>query len=93
MLKKKEKYRVYITHNTYRGMLLEAGRHPGNESIIQMPGVRIGNDFFFDMVCAKQLEVQSAEQSKKVKQKDLSDQDYPICSENTRRREDTWITE
>ena len=50
MLKKKEKYRVYITHNTYRGMLLEAGRHPGNESIIQMPGVRIGNDFFFDMV-------------------------------------------
>ena len=50
MLKKKEKYCVYITHNTYRGMLLEAGRHPGNESIIQMPGVRIGNDFFFDMV-------------------------------------------
>lgn len=50
MLQRKEKYRVYITHNTYRGMLLEAGRHPGNESIIQMPGVRIGNDFFFDMV-------------------------------------------
>lgn len=44
------KYHVYITHNTYRGMLLEAGRHPGNESIIQMPGIRIGNDFFFDMV-------------------------------------------
>ena len=42
-----EKYRVYITCNTYRGMLLEAGRHPGNESIIQMPGIRIGNDFFF----------------------------------------------
>ncbi len=46
----KEKYCVYITNNTYRGMLLEAGRHPGNESIIQMPGIRIGNDFFFDMV-------------------------------------------
>ena len=50
MLKKKEQYHVYITHNTYRGMLLEAGRHPGNESIIQMPGLRIGNDFYFDMV-------------------------------------------
>lgn len=31
-------------------MLLEAGRHPGKESIIQMPGIRIGNEFFFDMV-------------------------------------------
>ena len=50
MFQRKEKYHVYITHNTYRGMLLEAGRHPGNESIIQMPGIRIGNDFFFDMV-------------------------------------------
>ena len=50
MFQCKEKYHVYITHNTYRGMLLEAGRHPGNESIIQMPGIRIGNDFFFDMV-------------------------------------------
>lgn len=50
MLQRKDKYHVYITHNTYRGMLLEAGRHPGNESIIQMPGIRIGNDFFFDMV-------------------------------------------
>lgn len=50
MFQRKGKYRVYITCNTYRGMLLEAGRHPGNESIIQMPGVRIGNDFFFDMV-------------------------------------------
>ena len=50
MFQRKEKYRVYITCNTYRGMLLEMGRHPGNESIIQMPGIRIGNDFFFDMV-------------------------------------------
>lgn len=50
MFQRKDKYHIYITHNTYRGMLLEAGRHPGNESIIQMPGVRIGNDFFFDMV-------------------------------------------
>lgn len=50
MFQRKEKYHVYITHNTYRGMLLETGRHPGNESIIQMPGVRIGNDFYFDMV-------------------------------------------
>ena len=36
MLKRKEKYHVYITENTYRGMLLEVGRHPGKESIIQM---------------------------------------------------------
>ena len=50
MFQRKDKYHVYITHNTYRGMLLEAGRHPGNESIIQMPGIRIGNNFFFDMV-------------------------------------------
>lgn len=50
MFRRKERYHVYITCNTYRGMLLEAGRHPGNESIIQMPGIRIGNDFFFDMV-------------------------------------------
>ena len=50
MFQRKGKYRVYITNNTYRGMLLEAGRHPGNESIIQMPGIRIGNEFFFDMV-------------------------------------------
>lgn len=50
MFQRKGKYCVYITCNTYRGMLLEAGRHPGNESIIQMPGIRIGNNFFFDMV-------------------------------------------
>ena len=50
MLWCKEKYHVYITRNTYRGMLLEAGRHPGKESIIQMPGIRIGNDFYFDVV-------------------------------------------
>lgn len=50
MFQRKEIYHVYITHNTYRGMLLEAGRHPGNESIIQMPGLRVGNNFYFDMV-------------------------------------------
>ena len=49
MFQRKEKYHVYITQNTYRGMLLEAGRHPGNESIIQMPGIRIGNDVFFNI--------------------------------------------
>lgn len=50
MSQRKGKYHVYITHNTYRGMLLEAGRHPGNESIIQMPGLRIDNNFYYDMV-------------------------------------------
>lgn len=50
MFRCKEKYHVYITRNTYRGMLLEAGRHPGNESIIQMPGLRINNNFYYDMV-------------------------------------------
>ncbi|HJB34914.1 MAG TPA: ThiF family adenylyltransferase [Candidatus Blautia merdipullorum] len=50
MFRCKEKYHVYITHNTYRGMLLEAGRHPSNESIIQMPGLRINNNFYYDMV-------------------------------------------
>lgn len=50
MFMHKEKYRVHITRNTYRGILLEAGRHPGDESIIQMPGLRIGNDFYYDMV-------------------------------------------
>ena len=49
MFQRKEGYHIYITNNTYRGMPLEVGRHPGNESIIQMPGVRIGKDFFFDM--------------------------------------------
>ena len=50
MFQNKEKYHVYITTNTYRGMLLEAGRHPCKESIIQMPGLRIDNNFYFDMV-------------------------------------------
>lgn len=50
MLQSKSQYHVYITSNTYRGMLLEAGRHPGLESIIQMPGLRVGNNFYFDMV-------------------------------------------
>ena len=50
MFKNKEKYHVYITNNTLRGMILEVGRHPNNESIIQMPGIRIGNNFYFDML-------------------------------------------
>lgn len=50
MLQNKNKYYVYLTADTVRGMLLETGRHPGNECIIQMPGLRIGNEFFFDMV-------------------------------------------
>lgn len=45
-----DKYYVYLSTNTVRGMLLEAGRHPGNECIIQMPGLRIGSESFFDMV-------------------------------------------
>lgn len=48
--KGKNQYHVYITTNTYRGMILEVGRHPNNESIIQMPGLRIGNNFYFDVV-------------------------------------------
>ena len=48
--KEKNQYHVYITTNTYRGMILEVGRHPNNESIIQMPGLRIGNNFYFDVV-------------------------------------------
>ena len=48
--KEKSHYHVYITTNTYRGMILEVGRHPNNESIIQMPGLRIGNNFYFDVV-------------------------------------------
>lgn len=43
-------YHVYLTKDTLRGIMLEKARHPGLECIIQMPGVRIGNDFFFDMV-------------------------------------------
>ncbi len=50
MFRNKEKYHVYITNNTLRGMILEVGRHPNNESIIQMPGIRIGNNFYFDML-------------------------------------------
>lgn len=30
--KGKNQYHVYITTNTYRGMILEVGRHPNNES-------------------------------------------------------------
>lgn len=42
-------YHVYLTHDTMRGIMLEKARHPGLECIVQMPGVRHGNDFYFDM--------------------------------------------
>lgn len=45
-----EEYQVYMTNDTVRGVMLEKARHPGLECIIQMPGVRIGNCFYFDMV-------------------------------------------
>ena len=48
--KEKKKYHVFVTADTIRGMMLEVSRHPGLECIIQMPGVRIGNDFYFDSV-------------------------------------------
>lgn len=48
--KKKSEYQVYLTSDTIRGILLEVSRHPKLECIIQMPGVRIGNDFYFDLV-------------------------------------------
>lgn len=49
MFYRKNRYHIYLTADTVRGMLLETGRHPGNECIIQMPGLRIGDEFFFDM--------------------------------------------
>lgn len=42
-------YRVYVSSDWMRGVLLEALRHPNVECIIQAPGVRKGNDFFFDL--------------------------------------------
>lgn len=41
---------VYLTHDTVRGIMLEKLRYPGKECIIQMPGRRIGNSFFYDRV-------------------------------------------
>lgn len=42
-------YKVYVTADTIRGILLEVSRHPKKECIVQMPGIRIGNEFYFDM--------------------------------------------
>lgn len=41
---------VFITHDTERGIMLEKARHPGLECIVQMPGRRIDNNFYYDMV-------------------------------------------
>lgn len=41
---------VFITNDTMRGIMLEKARHPGLECIVQMPGRRVGNDFYYDMV-------------------------------------------
>lgn len=41
---------VFITHDTKRGIMLEKARHPGVECIVQIPGRRIGNNFYYDMV-------------------------------------------
>lgn len=41
---------VFISSDTERGILLEKARHPGLECIVQMPGRRIGNNFYFDLV-------------------------------------------
>lgn len=45
-----ERFHVFLTSDSLRGILLETSRHPNLECIVQMPGVRIGNDFYFDMV-------------------------------------------
>lgn len=41
---------VFISCDTMRGIMLEKARHPGLECIVQMPGRRIGNDFYYDIV-------------------------------------------
>lgn len=41
---------VFITSDTERGIMLEKARHPGLECIVQMPGRRIENNFFYGMV-------------------------------------------
>lgn len=47
---KKKTPHVFITEDTKRGIMLEKARHPGVECIVQMPGRRIGNNFYYDMV-------------------------------------------
>lgn len=42
--------KIYVTEDTIRGILLEVSRHPHLECIIQMPGLRRKNEFFFDLV-------------------------------------------
>lgn len=49
-MQRNEPYHVYLTHDTMRGIMLEKARHPGLECIVQMPGIRLSNDFYFDMV-------------------------------------------
>lgn len=41
---------VHLSSDALRGILLEKSRHPGTECMVAMPGVRKGNDFYFDMV-------------------------------------------
>lgn len=41
---------VHLSSEALRGILLEKSRHPGTECVVAMPGVRKGNDFYFDMV-------------------------------------------
>lgn len=50
MRKKDSAFLVHLSEDTMRGILLEVSRHPTLECIVQMPGVRKGNDFFFDLV-------------------------------------------
>lgn len=45
---RRKKYIAYYTEDTIRAMLLEKSRHPGRECIVQIPGIRIGNCFYFD---------------------------------------------
>lgn len=47
---RKNKVHVFLTTDTIRGIMLEVSRHPKKECIIQMPGVRYGGDFYFDLV-------------------------------------------
>lgn len=48
-------YHVYLTQDPIRGMMLEKARHPGLECIIQMPGRRVGNNFYYDILEASQM--------------------------------------
>lgn len=49
-MQRHQNYHVYLTQDTMRGIMLEKARHPGLECIVQMPGIRRGDHFFFDMV-------------------------------------------